>query len=78
MVYPDSIEDKIDLLMERITSTYPDFTNKRWLAIKYLEKDSSVKDSWPMDVSDILDHSYEKKLSIKNTILLRRLSLKRW
>ncbi len=62
MVYQDSIEDKIDLLIERITSTYPDFTNKRWLAIKYLEKDSSVKDFWPMDISDILDRSYEKEI----------------
>lgn len=62
MVYQDSVEDKIDLLMERITDIYPDFTNKRWLAIKYLEKDSSVRDSWPIEVSDILDHNYEKEI----------------
>ena len=62
MVYQDLIEDKIDLLIERITDTYPDFTNKRWLAIKYLEKDQSAIDLWPLDTSDILDRVYEKEI----------------
>ena len=62
MVYTDDIEDKIDILIERITHTYPDFPNKRWLAIKYLEKDTSASEQWPLDTSDILDCSYEKDL----------------
>lgn len=62
MVYQDYVEDKIDLLMERIAAAYPDFKNKRWLAIKYLEKDPSAFESWPLDVSDILPRSYEKDI----------------
>ena len=62
MVYTDDIEDKIDVLIERITHTYPDFPNKRWLAIKYMEKDTSASEQWPLDTSDILDRSYEKDL----------------
>lgn len=62
MVYTDDIEDKIDILIERITHTYPDFPNKRWLAIKYMEKDTSASEQWPLDTSDILDCSYEKDL----------------
>ena len=62
MVYQDSIEDKIDLLIDRITDTYPDFTNKRWLAIKYIEKDPSAIEFWPLDTSDILDRVYEKEI----------------
>ncbi len=62
MVYQDSIEDKIDLLIDRITDTYPDFTNKRWLAIKYLENDPSAIELWPLDTSDILDRVYEKEI----------------
>ena len=62
MVYQDLIEDKIDLLIERITNTYPDFTNKRWLAIKYLGKDQSAIEGWPLDTADILDRVYEKEI----------------
>lgn len=62
MVYQDLIEDKIDLLIERITNIYPDFANKRWLAIKYLEKDRSAIEGWPLDTADILDRVYEKEI----------------
>lgn len=62
MVYSDEIEDKIDQLIERIRKAYPDFPNKRWLAIKYLEKDESAKKQWPLDITPILDRSYEKDL----------------
>ncbi|MCI8940024.1 MAG: ferrous iron transport protein B [Dorea sp.] len=62
MVYQDSVEDKIDSFIERIALTYPDFPNKRWLAIKYLENDASAFCAWPLDVSGLLDHSYEKEI----------------
>lgn len=62
MVYQDYVEDKIDLLIDKITDTYPDFTNKRWLAIKYLEKDQSAIDAWPIDTAGLLDRSYEKEI----------------
>lgn len=62
MVYQDEIEDKIDLLIDRIADTYPDFSGKRWLAIKYLEKDQAAMESWPLPTEDILDRSYEKDI----------------
>ncbi len=62
MVYQDDMEDKIDLLIDRITDTYPAFTNKRWLAIKYLEKDAAAMENWPLDTSDLLERSYEKEI----------------
>lgn len=62
MVYQDYIEDKIDVLIDRIADTYPDYQNKRWLAIKYLEKDQSAMDAWPLDADGILKRSYEKDI----------------
>lgn len=48
MVYEDDIEDKIDAVTEQIAAAYPDFTNRRWLAIKYLENDQDVMQKWPL------------------------------
>lgn len=62
MVYQDYIEDKIDLLIERIRHTYPDLPNKRWYALKYLEKDKNVIDSYPLEFEDIIDRDYEKDI----------------
>lgn len=62
MVYEDYIEDKIDAVMERIEAAYPDFSNKRWMAIKYLEKDQTIEELYPLDLSDLLSRSYEKDM----------------
>lgn len=62
MVYQDYIEDKIDQLIERIRHTYPDLLNKRWYALKYLEKDKNVIDSYPLKFEDIIDRDYEKDI----------------
>lgn len=62
MVYEDYIEDKIDQIIERIKVSYPTMTNLRWHAIKYLERDRSILEQYPLDLSDIVDRDYEKDI----------------
>lgn len=62
MVYEDNIEDKIDLLISRLSQKYPDMTNKRWHAIKYLENDATILKRHPLDTADIIDRSYGKDM----------------
>lgn len=62
MVYEDEIEDKIDAIITRLSEAYPDMMNKRWHAIKLLEQDASVIENHPIDLSGIVDHSYEKDI----------------
>ena len=62
MVYQDYIEDKIDLLIDRICCIYPDLEDKRWYALKYLEKDKNVINSHPLEFEDIIDRDYEKDI----------------
>ena len=63
MVYSDEIEDKIDLIEERLHTVYPKLSNYRWYAIKLLEMDAGVvKELDQLDISDIVTHSYEKQI----------------
>lgn len=62
MVYKDYIEDKIDYITAELTKQYPDLENKRWYALKHLEMDKDVIASYPLDLSTILDRSYEKEI----------------
>lgn len=62
MVYEDYIEDKIDLIINELNIHYPDINNKRWYAIKLLEKDSAVNGTCPLSLSDVIDRSYEKDI----------------
>ena len=62
MVYQDYIEDKIDQIMDRLKQSYPDMANKRWHAIKYLERDKSVSSRYPLELSDIIERDYEKDI----------------
>ena len=62
MVYNDEIEDKIDLLISRLSKKYPDMTNKRWHAIKLLENDPDIRKRHPIDCADIIERSYEKDM----------------
>src|SRR5699024_5391956 len=62
MVYQDYIEDKIDQIMDRLKQSYPDMANKRWHAIKYLERDKSVSSQYPLELSDIIERDYEKDI----------------
>lgn len=62
MVYEDYIEDKIDIIMSELAKNYPDISNKRWHAIKLLEKDKGVTVSHPLIPDDVIDRSYEKDI----------------
>lgn len=62
MVYTDEIEDKIDVVMERLKEKWPKIENPRWHAIKLLEQDAQVMERYPLELPQILDHSYEKEL----------------
>lgn len=62
MVYSDKIEDMIDAVTEQFRQHYPDMQNKRWHAIKALEQDASVLENHPVDLTGIVDRSYEKEI----------------
>jgi ferrous iron transporter FeoB len=59
VVYSDELEDKIDEIENRLLEVYPDMINPRWHAIKFLEMDEEIINSYPIDLSDIVDRSYE-------------------
>lgn len=59
VVYSDLIEDKITQITERLREHNPEIYNPRFYAIKLLENDPEIMESCPVDVSDILDMSYE-------------------
>lgn len=62
MVYSDEIEDKIDLIQDEFDRHYPHDDLERWHAIKFLEKDEEVNKQFPLNLSHILDRSYEKDI----------------
>lgn len=62
MVYQDYIEDKIDMIVERLLKESPELNHQRWHAIKLLERDRSVMESHSINLEDIVDRSYEKDI----------------
>lgn len=63
MVYSDTLEDKIDLIMDALETAYPSLENPRWHAIKLLEKDEAVTAAFPFPEMDkIIDRSYEQEI----------------
>lgn len=60
MVYSDEIEDKIDVLRDKLHERYPDLFNHRWHALKLLEEDPQITADFPIDdAASIIDRSYE-------------------
>lgn len=59
VVYSDELEDKIDRIIERLEENGKKVANARWYAIKLLEKDSEIEEQVGVDLSDIVDRSYE-------------------
>lgn len=57
--YNGSIECKIAQIEKILTLKYGEFENMRWHAIKLLEQDKEVCRDHPIDVSHIVDQSYE-------------------
>ncbi|MDD6213825.1 MAG: ferrous iron transport protein B [Firmicutes bacterium] len=62
MVYSDEIEDKIDIIIAILKKKYPDMKNYRWHALKYLEADEEICSKFPVDLSGIVDKSYESEI----------------
>lgn len=62
MVYSDDIEDKIDAVTDVLKTEYPEMDNYRWHAIKLLEQDAEVSARYPVELSHILDKSYESEI----------------
>ncbi|MBO5197849.1 MAG: ferrous iron transport protein B [Lachnospiraceae bacterium] len=59
VVYSDEIEDKIDAIILRLRSNNMEVANYRWYAIKLLEMDEEIMAECKVDVSDLVDRSYE-------------------
>ncbi len=62
MVYCDEIEDKIDLISAELSEKYPQVQNLRWCAIKLLEQDKELMEKYPLDLSAIIERSYESDI----------------
>lgn len=62
MVYSDEMEDRIDAVSDAMVQTYPDITNVRWCAIKLLEGDKEICETYPVELPDVLDRSYESEI----------------
>lgn len=62
VVYNDEIEDKIDIITEKLIEKYKDVINPRWHAIKILEMDEEILSKYPLDLKGIVDRSYEEDI----------------
>lgn len=62
MDYPEIIEEKIAKLEVMMQAHYPTHSSVRWHAIKLLEDDEEVKKEHPIQVTNIVDKSYEKEI----------------
>lgn len=62
VVYNDEIEDKIDVISEKLVEKYKDIINPRWHAIKILEMDEEILSKYPLDLKGIVDRSYEEDI----------------
>ena len=62
MVYSEEIEYKIDLITSILKRKYPQMNNYRWHAIKFLEQDEEICRKFPVDLSGIVDKSYETEI----------------
>lgn len=62
LTYPEKIEDMIARLEVVMQARYPTHSSVRWHAIKLLEDDEEVKTEHPVNVTNIVDRSYEKEI----------------
>jgi len=62
VVYSDEIEEKIDILVAMLKNKYPNLKNYRWHAIKILEQDKHILEKYPLDLTGIVDKSYESQI----------------
>ncbi|MBC3516173.1 ferrous iron transport protein B [Neobittarella massiliensis] len=62
MVYSDELEEKIAAVSDALKARYPQIENFRWHAIKLLERDREITESYPLDMPQVLDRSYESDI----------------
>lgn len=62
VTYQNYIEQKIEILTEKLTQEHHLSGNQRWYAIKLLERDKEVCDQYPLEAEGVLDRSYEKDI----------------
>lgn len=62
IVYSDYIEDKIDIICNLLRKKYGNIDHIRWYAIKHLEMDPNIQEQYPLDLSRIVDRSYEEDI----------------
>ena len=62
MVYSDTIEDKIDLIIAELKKKYPDLPNYRWHAIKLLEQDKEITGRYAVNLPTVIDRNYESDI----------------
>lgn len=62
VVYSDEIEDKIDDISEKLIKEYGKLENIRWISLKLLEMDSEIMEKYPVDLSEIVNRSYENDI----------------
>ncbi len=60
--YTPQIENMISKIETILKAHYGNLDNLRWHAIKFLEYDEEVWNDHPVDVSNIVDHIYEKEI----------------
>ena len=60
--YDEELEGKIARIEEILRAKYGEMENMRWHAIKILEEDKEVLNDHPVDISGIVDRSYEKRI----------------
>ena len=73
MVYSDEIEDKIDIIKERLKEKYPGMFNHRWHSLKILEGDKAVTEKYPIDLPEGFPVIMKSRLSKRSMILSKKL-----
>ena len=61
IVYSDEIEDKIDRISDVLYKKYGKLDNMRWHAIKLLEMDPQIMETYPIDM-ELIERSYEEDI----------------
>lgn len=62
MVYSDDIEDKIDIISERLCKKYPDIINPRWYALNILSGDEEITEKYKIKTDDVFTESLEHEI----------------
>lgn len=60
--YDDEIEEKIEKIQVVLKASYGEMDNMRWHAIKLMEYDEVVCKEHPVNVNNIVEKNYEKKI----------------